>query len=181
MLDSDHEIPAAARRHILLANAAFPGIVIVCLWTLFACAALFDIDLIALLKRRDRDSRDFNAEQVYFWLAIAGTIVCLGFAWSSIRRALHLANHGIPAACKVLSVGKVSVKGHVRVNYEYVADGTTYKQSLTCPKVIAREYESGSLTLEIVYDPRDPQRVMLMSDVFPKSTFAADEQDPQAS
>jgi hypothetical protein len=181
MQDSDHEIPAAARRHILLANAAFPAIVIVGLWTLFACAALFDIDLIALLKPRDRDSQGFKAEQVYFWLAIAGTVVCSGFAWSSIRRALHLASHGIPAACKVLSVGKVAVKGHVRVDYQYVADGATYKQSLTCPKVIAKEYESGAIPLEIVYDPQNPKRVMLMSDVFPKSTFAADEQDSQAS
>jgi hypothetical protein len=47
--------------------------------------------------------------------------------------------------------------------------------------VIAQEYKRGAIPLEIVYDPQNPKRVKLMSDVFPKSTFSVDEQDSQAS
>lgn len=182
MQTSDRELSAQSRRYIILTNAGAPLVMVAIAWALYASVALFDIDLVELLKRRNRAPREFDATKTYLWIAIIGTAICSGYAWISIRRALGLAQNGESVVGKVVKVGKISAHGMVRVDYEYVVDGKTYRQCLSCFREVARDYESGSVPLEVVYDPRKPKRVMLKSDVFRKSSSVVDEaQDSRPS
>lgn len=174
MQNSDRELSAESRRYIIFINAAAPIVMIAIAWAFYLSDVLFDVDLIQLLRRRNRAPREFDPTKAYLWIAIVSTAICLVFAWWRIRRALRLAIHGVPAVCEVVKVGKISVHGMVRVDYEYVVAGATYRKSLSCPRETARDYQSGSEPLEIIYDPQKPKRVMLKSDVFPKSMAAID-------
>lgn len=175
MLKTGGRLTPEARQYILFINAIAPVGMIVVLWGIYVAAALFDFDLPRLLKRWNRDlPQPAGTTTLYLWIAIVGTVIAAGFAWVSIRRALSLAEHGISVVCEVLQVRKISVHGMVRVDYQYVVDGRAYRRSLSCPRTTAMEYDRGTELLEIVYDPQNPKRVMLKSDVFQKATSVSE-------
>lgn len=175
MQDFRDEVPAAVRRYIVFVNAMGPIVILAIPWGLYAVMAVFDIDITQVLRRRQRDMlRPEDAERIFLWTAIFVTIASLSYGWWSIRRALHLAENGIPVACEVVNVGSIVAHGLVRVDYEYEVDGTNYRHSLSCLLETAHDYECGNQLLEVVYDPDNPRRVMLKSDVFPKSKLTLD-------
>lgn len=159
------ELSAESWWHILWSNLFGPVGAIVIVWGFYVVAAVFDFDVLAYIKHREPEPGGPNVA-IYFWVAIVFSVGAVARAAYTIRRAAHLARHGVEVVATITKVGKLGMKGYVRVYYEYSLNGRRVEQVMSCPKFLAKEYRNGTRQLVLVCDPHRPQRSMARSDVW---------------
>ncbi len=159
------ELSDAARWHIVKANSQGPVFFSAIFWGLYLVEALFGINLLNYLRPgRANDAPD----GFLFWLAVALSIGAPVWAAYYIRRALHLAHHGVEVTATIVSTGKVGYKGMVRVNYSYSCNGRHVTKAMSTLRDVAREYENGTRLLVLVCDPNRPKCSMERDSVLPE-------------
>jgi hypothetical protein len=166
MSEHTRELSSQAWRHILWSNALVPVAVTVLMWGLYAVAAVFDVDVLAYVKRR-RERFEPADDFMYLVLAIVFSAGAAAWAAYKIRRACTLARHGVEVVATIKHVGKLSMGGLVRVDYEYWLNGLRFQKAMSCLSETAQEYRDGTRQLVLVCDPRQPGRAMEKADVWP--------------
>ncbi len=162
----DRDLPSGLLKHIVLKNTVLPIVCALFTWILYLSYAVFKFDVLTYLKHGDqRPDPDINPGLVYLGIAIVVTVFVVPLCIARVRHALRLARHGVEVAAVITSVGKISAKGWVRVNYRYTFEGQTFDKAMSCIRDEANEYRTGKRQLVLLIDPAKPSRCMDRTDV----------------
>ena len=149
---------------------------------LFGCGLVWSGWLVFVLTGFDLlnfeyvDQRQVGSHPA-LWIAIVGSIGGAIYSRVAVKRELFLAEYGILSEAEVTHIGGVSAHDLTRMDYSYWVEGEVFSRAETVGKSQARELQVGS-RIEILYDPRKPDRAAIYSDVFPNG--CSEEDDTEA-
>ena len=139
---------------------------LVAVWTFFVLKSVFDFDLLSHFGPGNDKPGEGPSSMLYFWIALAVTVVATPIVLLMVRRNLHLLTHGIEMHASVASAGlggnsKMGYKGHMPVTFVFIVEGKEYKVRKDVLTSTARSYNSSSQIL-LRYDPRNPKRCVIL-------------------
>jgi hypothetical protein len=154
------EVPLRLKRRILLVHASGPAFVMLLLWTFYLADALFQVDLMAILKHREQEPG--NATTLFVFAVIA-TVVAIPIAWLQIRKAMSLAQNGVEVIGRVTKMGRFSLSGFVKTVCEYSYEGVDFTHAWSHARFA--EPLSVDDLVALIVDPTNPKRCMLKDEV----------------
>jgi hypothetical protein len=159
--DKSREVPIEVRRHIYRSQGVFVAF----------CAIAVSAILLMKVDFRgvpNGPAKGGDENWQYFLIAGGAIPIALAAAIFRIRRALWLASNGIEVIATVISVGRISAYGSVRMDIEYVLNGEVHQTAMSYDKRLAKAYRDGKDELVLLVDPSNPSRFMMKSLVFPR-------------
>ena len=156
------KLPPQVIRHILWTHSWRSALVILVAWAVWLCVVALGVDLMALMKGRDKERDSATVA-----LAAAG-ILTLGagmIAAVRARKALSLARNGVEVPGTITGTGILRTPGLVSIKCTYRYAGAEHVY--VCSS--ARGTRSVGDPISLIVDPDDPGRCMLEEDVIPES------------
>lgn len=146
---SDEARPARPSGAIYSVGA---GILILVLWGWFLLERFTPLRLV-------RPGQEASAEGIPLLVPLIATPIVLIVAFALWRRAVGIAENGVPLQATVLSTG-AALQGMRNVVLEYSLEGVRYERKTSVPCAIADKLSAGS-TVDVVVDKRNPKRMLL--------------------